>query len=531
MASEEVIMKYIVFILAAVMLSGTTVLAVTSTEDFGFNVYVLDGLDDDLEIYGRFSAAEGEYGGMELVFFGEKYSYSIRALEKIDDMTETMDAESLTFGSTPVLMVIHLFVKPILDKDNKIRLTGIMKKMYNTRKTGEPLFQYDEEKLDFTLFSGEAKLFSVKPLIADKTINFKLEAEARKSVELYGDNEGLSFDMVYSLYDVDHSRFAIEKDICRLNLDKSGNEGRTVCNAKKLFYLNNGDSLLYLTVYSIKNYRRSEDGAMNVNFHIKRHFYLNPSSFYREYEGEEELSGDNYGTGQRTIDRSVKIDGEKCRVKAEISDGVVSGFQWNNIKLTKLDIVLNWTDIVAILKQIESTGDYSYKKPVIDYPITEHKSDLDEGMLSSPANYTGQKIRTAAYSKSLTVMAGEKAEIEIPFTDNSLLPFNAKEIIVFDNPEKFIDYDNPPEMIYYVQPEYPIKAKNERKEAEVLIKAFVNKDGDVVTAKSLRCDKTGYGFEDVAVAAALKCKYKPAEIGGRPIGVWVNYKVEFKLEK
>jgi len=38
------------------------------------------------------------------------------------------------------------------------------------------------------------------------------------------------------------------------------------------------------------------------------------------------------------------------------------------------------------------------------------------------------------------------------------------------------------------------------------------------------------GFEEAAVKAAYKCRYRPAIQNGNPIGVWISYTVEFVLE-
>ncbi len=38
-------------------------------------------------------------------------------------------------------------------------------------------------------------------------------------------------------------------------------------------------------------------------------------------------------------------------------------------------------------------------------------------------------------------------------------------------------------------------------------------------------------LDDAAVASAYKYKYKPAIQNGRPVGLWVSYKVDFKLNE
>ncbi|MFH2204893.1 MAG: energy transducer TonB [Elusimicrobiota bacterium] len=41
---------------------------------------------------------------------------------------------------------------------------------------------------------------------------------------------------------------------------------------------------------------------------------------------------------------------------------------------------------------------------------------------------------------------------------------------------------------------------------------------------------TNAGFEEAALTAAMKNRYKPAIQNGRPIPVWVSYRVVFELK-
>ena len=62
----------------------------------------------------------------------------------------------------------------------------------------------------------------------------------------------------------------------------------------------------------------------------------------------------------------------------------------------------------------------------------------------------------------------------------------------------------------------------------VWVKALVDKEGNVRQAMVLKSSGT-QAFDDAAVAAAYKNKFKPGIQNGRPVAVWVSYKVEFKL--
>ncbi len=113
------------------------------------------------------------------------------------------------------------------------------------------------------------------------------------------------------------------------------------------------------------------------------------------------------------------------------------------------------------------------------------------------------------------------------FGDDTILIFEDQP----DYPEmnEFVSVSSQPVMIYEEPPDYPSLAKKIGWEGELWIKALVDKDGNVVEAVIYKASGTNVGFEEAAVDAAMKCKYKPAIKDGYPVAVWVSYKVEFRL--
>ncbi len=97
-------------------------------------------------------------------------------------------------------------------------------------------------------------------------------------------------------------------------------------------------------------------------------------------------------------------------------------------------------------------------------------------------------------------------------------------------PDSFVVYELMPEMIYEHQPAYPRIAQTAGLEGVVWIKALVDIDGSVRNAMVYVSSKSKAGFDDAALKAAYKCKYKPGIQNGRPVPVWVSYKVDFVLE-
>lgn len=112
---------------------------------------------------------------------------------------------------------------------------------------------------------------------------------------------------------------------------------------------------------------------------------------------------------------------------------------------------------------------------------------------------------------------GANVVVDIP--DDAYLPA----------PDEFVPVEIPAEMIYEEVPEYPRLAKQANMEAVVWVKALVDKNGSVVKAMVFKSSGSKAGFDEAAVAAAYKCKFKPAIQNGRPVAVWVAYQVEFTL--
>lgn len=116
--------------------------------------------------------------------------------------------------------------------------------------------------------------------------------------------------------------------------------------------------------------------------------------------------------------------------------------------------------------------------------------------------------------------AGEEAgDIVVDIPDEEYLPA----------PDEFVPVEIYAEMIYEEVPDYPRLAREAGMEAVVWVKALVDKEGNVKRAMVLKSSGSRAGFDEAAVAAAYKCKFKPAIQNGRPVAVWVSYAVEFTL--
>jgi TonB family protein len=92
-----------------------------------------------------------------------------------------------------------------------------------------------------------------------------------------------------------------------------------------------------------------------------------------------------------------------------------------------------------------------------------------------------------------------------------------------------VDTDRMPECINAVLPPYPESAKKDRIEGEVWLQVLVDEHGDVGEVRVLRKSSSDVGFEQAAMDAALKWKYRPAVYNRKPVAVWIMYTLTFRL--
>ncbi len=147
-------------------------------------------------------------------------------------------------------------------------------------------------------------------------------------------------------------------------------------------------------------------------------------------------------------------------------------------------------------------------KPVADDEV------IDEDIVIASKDELAEIV-----APDVTATADEAGDIIVDIPDEEYMP----------SPDEFIPVEIPAEMIYEEVPEYPRLARTAGMEAVVWVKALVDKDGNVKKAMVLKSSGSRAGFDEAAVNAAYKCKFKPAIQNGKPVAVWVSYSVEFTL--
>ena len=132
----------------------------------------------------------------------------------------------------------------------------------------------------------------------------------------------------------------------------------------------------------------------------------------------------------------------------------------------------------------------------------------------------------------------EMAQMAAPITSASDLGGSGADSLVIDisdeefmpRPDEFIAVEEMPVQVYEEKPVYPAMAERAGIEGVVWVRALVDREGKVRDAIVQKASGTNAGFEDAALEAAFKNRFKPAIQNGRPVAVWVSYKVVFELK-
>ena len=81
-----------------------------------------------------------------------------------------------------------------------------------------------------------------------------------------------------------------------------------------------------------------------------------------------------------------------------------------------------------------------------------------------------------------------------------------------------------------VLPKYPEEGAKARVEGQVSIFCLVTKDGSVEDFHVVKAPRGGYGFEESAIKAVKKWKYKPALMDDKPVDAYFTVIVDFFLD-
>lgn len=120
-------------------------------------------------------------------------------------------------------------------------------------------------------------------------------------------------------------------------------------------------------------------------------------------------------------------------------------------------------------------------------------------------------------------------EIEIPQLDDMVFGIPDAPPVAEPEGPIYVGGDvQAPEKVFYPQPQYTEIARKARVQGVVIVQAIIDKEGSVTNVKVLK--GLSMGLDDEAVKAIKKWKFKPATLNGKPVDVYYNLTVNFRLQ-
>jgi protein TonB len=87
----------------------------------------------------------------------------------------------------------------------------------------------------------------------------------------------------------------------------------------------------------------------------------------------------------------------------------------------------------------------------------------------------------------------------------------------------------PPRLIGDLLPRYPVTARNLQREATISVRVLVDKKGRVEKAELMGQERAGFGFDEAALLAVKRSRFRPATRNGKPITAWTILDIQFRL--
>lgn len=90
------------------------------------------------------------------------------------------------------------------------------------------------------------------------------------------------------------------------------------------------------------------------------------------------------------------------------------------------------------------------------------------------------------------------------------------------------DVDKAPELLRFIQPKMPVAGRKFKRGGKVLLRLIVEADGIVSQAEVLEAEPKQV-FDQSAIEAARKWRFKPAVLSGKAVKVFVDVPINFKV--
>jgi periplasmic protein TonB len=172
-----------------------------------------------------------------------------------------------------------------------------------------------------------------------------------------------------------------------------------------------------------------------------------------------------------------------------------------------------------------------YKEP--EPPELEEEERVEEKQKTAQNQKTQQQIQKAARPKFDMAMAGLTGTLGGTIEIGNVLKkgedFKVSDSL-FVSAFKLSEVDEPPRVLRSVQPRYPFEAKQKGITGKVVLKFVVDSNGVAREPQIVSAEPKGI-FEESAIEAIAKFKFKPAKKGGKAVDCIVRQPLSFSLNE
>lgn len=191
------------------------------------------------------------------------------------------------------------------------------------------------------------------------------------------------------------------------------------------------------------------------------------------------------------------------------------------------------TQIPREKRETKESGTLLINIKKADKPVPRKTSQLDDRPKDLTRTQQQQKSSSAPKFDMVSA-AGVGANLSQTLViGNISKPSELKDTFrvsasLYDTAFNLSEVDTGPQILRKVEPIYPFAAKKNGIEGSVTIKFIVDSDGNVVEPKVAEADPPDI-FDEAALNAIMKFKFKPAIKNGRPVDVIVLAPMKFEL--
>jgi protein TonB len=152
------------------------------------------------------------------------------------------------------------------------------------------------------------------------------------------------------------------------------------------------------------------------------------------------------------------------------------------------------------------------------------KEGVGEIPMPVPDKYAEANTIPDAHNRSANELIGPPGRIKVEDPGKITTgPVSASPEYV-----EFVSITKAPTLTYQSRPKYPDIARDSGVEGDVVLLVYIDERGDVRNAV-VQSSPGLPALDEAAKEAAYKCKFKPAEQQGVPVGVWYSLVMQFQL--